>query len=173
MHETRRRSISSDSSRSSVTSLASSDRQSLSVALLSASDNLSAALALASAAQREVDRLTSLLEALDPPSSEPTPSPQLSFPFYHPLYLEARNLSSDHPVFPTGYLRLGDFVQIAWPKRSQQSHGIVASVQGPFLSVRTPNGQRVRRHEANLIFVSRGASPPYPPSLTSNAVGRL
>ena len=168
----RRYSSSSTNSTSSLTTTPSaaptSDRQLLSLALTSATESLHSALAIANSAQREVERLTSLLTTLSPPSSElPTSSSSSSFDFpsfpsYHPLYLSDRSLRGSRPLFPSGFLRLGDFVQISFPKGDQQSHGIICASQGQFCLVRTPNGQRVRRFESNLVFVSRGSSPPLP-----------
>ena len=167
----RRRSSSSTASTSSLTTtpstVPSSDRQLLTLALTPATESLHSALTLANSAQREVERLTALLEGLSPPSSAPSipsvssPVSSPSFPSYHPLYLSDRSLCGSTPLFSSGFLRLGEFVQIALPKGDQQSHGIVCASQGQFCLVRTPNGHRVRRFESNLRFVSRGSSPPF------------
>lgn len=125
-----------------------SNRQILSLALASATNSLQSALSLANSAQREVEHLTSLLEALSPsfaavPASPSPPSRVTisSFPSYRPLYLSARSLRDSHPLFASGFLRLGDFVQIAFPKGTQQSQGIACDSQGQFCVVRTSHGQ--------------------------------
>ena len=63
--------------------------------------------------------------------------------------------SPSPPLLNSSNLRLGDIVQIKFPNPGQQNTGIVVgATRGGFLSVRTPNGDVIRRMPHNLRFLS-------------------
>ena len=138
--------------------------QELSSELQQATRSLSTALSNALQAQREIDRLSTLLAALSLPSSPTRPrsgahlSPAVGPSSPHcvpsPLPSFVANPQT-RPLLLNGSICQGDFVRIRNPREFQQREGIATTVQGRYICVRTPNGDLVRRIERNLIFIRR------------------
>jgi len=102
---------------------------------------------------RELDiareRLARAISDLNVPRSpSPSPSPR------HRIQ-NSPSPERNPPLLDTSNLRLGDRVQIKFPNPGQQNTGIVVgATRGGFLSVRTPNGDVIRRMPHNLRFLS-------------------
>ena len=102
---------------------------------------------------RELDiareRLARAISDLNVPrSTSPSPCPR------HHIQ-NSPSPERNPPLLDTSNLRLGDRVQIKFPNPGQQNTGIVVGATcGGFLSVKTPNGDVIRRMPHNLRFLS-------------------
>ena len=72
-----------------------------------------------------------------------------------PVSLSSSPVSSvaPPPLPPSGSIAQGD--RVRYPRSWQQPIGIAESFRSDFITVRTPNGDGVKRYEKNLILLDR------------------